>query len=102
MSHGTDHAHEEHHVIPYSTYIHIWLALVLLTSLTIVASTVNVGATMNVVVAMAIATFKSSLVIGWFMHAKYDWPLLRILMFISLATAATIISLMIVDWSQRF
>jgi cytochrome c oxidase subunit IV len=52
------------------TYFTVWAVLMCLTALTAAVSYVNLGA-MSPVVALLIATCKGSLVVLFFMHAKY-------------------------------
>ncbi len=75
-SHTTDNGHvshgnDEHHIIPLKTYFTIFGILIGLTILTVLASKLEFGA-FNAVVAFAIASVKAALVLGFFMHLKYD------------------------------
>ena len=67
-AHGKDHAP---HVLPLKTYILTWVALIVLTILTVAASYFNFG-TWNVVIALLIATTKATIVAAIFMHLRYD------------------------------
>jgi len=64
---------QEHidHIVPPSTYITIIITLLCLTALTVAAAYVDLGI-FNIVVALAIATLKATLVVLFFMHAKYS------------------------------
>lgn len=64
--------HEEHnnHIVSPGIYLTIILTLMVLTALTVAAAYVNLGQ-FNIVVALAIATLKATLVVLFFMHAKY-------------------------------
>ena len=62
--------HHEHIVAP-GTYLAIILTLLVLTGLTVAAAFVNLGR-LNIVVALLIATIKATLVVLFFMHAKYS------------------------------
>jgi cytochrome c oxidase subunit 4 len=62
--------HTEHIVKP-GTYLAIILTLLILTGLTVYAAFVNLGR-FNIVVALGIATIKATLVVLFFMHAKYS------------------------------
>jgi cytochrome c oxidase subunit IV len=62
--------HHEH-IVPPSVYIVIIITLLSLTALTVVAAYVDLGP-FNIVVALVIATVKASLVVLFFMHAKYS------------------------------
>src|SRR5688572_33401084 len=61
----------EPHVLPLSVYWGVFLALVVGTIVTVWTATIDLGA-LNLVVALAIATIKASLVILFFMHVKYS------------------------------
>jgi cytochrome c oxidase subunit 4 len=62
--------HTEHIVKP-GTYLVIITTLLFLTALTVTAAYINLGR-FNIVVALAIATLKATLVVLFFMHAKYS------------------------------
>ncbi len=66
--HGTDHVP---HVLPLTTYLKIFAALLALTAVTVAVSYVNVGA-WNIVIALGVATTKAALVAAVFMHLWYD------------------------------
>lgn len=100
-AHGHDHHDEGNHFVTYTTYIQIWLTLCVLTGLTVVAATLDLGQTSNVVLAMFIATVKAGLVISVFMHVKYDWGFLRAMMFVLFITIAGIIPLYLSDFAWR-
>jgi cytochrome c oxidase subunit 4 len=59
------------HIISPRIYLGIILTLLVLTGATVWAATVELGP-LNIVVALAIATFKATLVILYFMHARYS------------------------------
>jgi cytochrome c oxidase subunit 4 len=62
-------AHETH-VVPVATYVGVFVALLVLTALTVAAAQVDLGP-FNTPVALAIAVGKALLVILFFMHVKY-------------------------------
>jgi cytochrome c oxidase subunit 4 len=80
MSHNHDSnskhdiSHELGHVIPFSVYRNIFIALIVLTVITVAISRVDFGA-MNIVIAMLVASVKAMLVALFFMHLKYEKPL---------------------------
>lgn len=67
-----EHPHENHeHISPMSTYNTVIGALFVLTGLTYAVSFASLGAA-SLAVAMFVALIKASLVVGYFMHLKYD------------------------------
>lgn len=69
-SHSAHGSHEPH-IIPLKTYWTIFAALIGLTIVTVLAARVDFGA-LNTIIAFGIASVKASLVLGYFMHLKYD------------------------------
>jgi len=75
-SHGHAHADDgavHVHIASTQFYVGIFLALVCLTILTVKVSYYDFGEA-NILVAMAIATAKASLVATFFMHLRHDKP----------------------------
>ena len=66
------------HITSYRTYGIILVALLILTALTVTVTWINVGR-FAIAVAIGIACMKSSLVLLYFMHLKFDMMLFRIL-----------------------
>jgi cytochrome c oxidase subunit 4 len=60
------------HVLPFRTYVIVWIALMLLMALTVFLSTIPMGHAMNTAVALFIAAGKATLVLMFFMHLKYE------------------------------
>jgi cytochrome c oxidase subunit IV len=63
---------QEHaeHIVPPGIYAAIITCLLILTLLTVYVATVDLGR-FNIVMALVIATLKATLVVLFFMHAKY-------------------------------
>ncbi len=92
---------EEHaHIVPYKTFAIIWIALLILTGVTIAVAQYDLGA-LNVWVALGIATFKSGLVVAVFMHMKYENLLFKLSLFVALAILALFIGLNFFDVLYR-
>ncbi|MBK8261754.1 MAG: cytochrome C oxidase subunit IV family protein [Nannocystis sp.] len=67
-----EHPHEvHHHVSPVPQYVAVLGALLVLTGVTFLVSFADLGAA-SLTVAMFVAVIKASLVVGYFMHLKYD------------------------------
>ena len=72
-----EHAHGQHHVVPIKIYYAIFAILMVLTAVTVAVAYVDLGA-MNAVVALAIACFKATIVVLYFMHVKYSTRLIKL------------------------
>lgn len=68
---SSSHDNHEIHIIPLKVYFGILATLLFLTVITVAVSRFDFGE-FNTVIAFAIATVKASLVLGYFMHLKYD------------------------------
>lgn len=75
---GSHHSEEGgHHVLPVRTYATIVSLLFVFTVITVLAAFVELGP-LNTPVALAIAIFKATLVVLFFMHVRYNTPLMWI------------------------
>lgn len=95
MSHDHEH-HDEHEQVSYGTYILTWLALLVLTAITVTAAGMSFGK-MSVTVALLIATVKASIVLHIFMHLKYESKLFHTMLWVVLITLAIFIGLTFTD-----
>jgi cytochrome c oxidase subunit 4 len=59
------------HIVPKRTYYLIFALLMVCTAITVGVAFVDLGP-LNTVVALAIAVFKATLVVLFFMHVKYS------------------------------
>lgn len=91
--------HSEHIVSP-KIYIAIFLALILGTSLTTWAAFRNFGR-FNIVIALAIATAKATLVVLFFMHARYGVQRTRLVIVCALFWLAIMLTLTLSDYQTR-
>ena len=90
------------HVSPKSTYYAIFGALMVLTVVTVGAAFLNLGS-LNFPVAMAIATTKATLVILFFMHAKYSSRLTKLWIMTAMYFLFILLALTLTDyWSRGF
>ena len=95
--------HNEHaaeHIVPISVYVIIFVSLMILTVLTVVAASFDLGR-LNVIVALAIAVTKAILVVLYFMHVKYSKRLTRIAIFGGLFWFAIMVVLTLFDYNTR-
>ena len=90
-----------HHGSP-TIYAAVLAALLLLTGLTVSASYVNFGSTsVNVVIALVIASIKASLVALYFMHLRYDKPLNSLIFVGGLFFLGLLLMLTLIDVGSR-
>jgi cytochrome c oxidase subunit IV len=73
MSTETHEPHGVAHIMPMKVLVGVFLALMVLTVMTVAASNQDFGS-YNLLVAIAIAVVKASLVVLYFMHLRYDNP----------------------------
>ncbi len=105
--HAAHGAHEtHHHISSVGQYWMIWVGLMILTIITVLAYYIplwlnlNLGAA-NVIIAMAIATTKASLVCLYFMHLKYDKKFHVVAFLSSLIFLALFLSFTLLDINTR-
>jgi len=67
------------HVVPVKVYLGVFLTLLVMTATTTAVSFVDLGP-WSTVVALAIAMFKATLVVLFFMHMKYSPRLTRLVL----------------------
>jgi cytochrome c oxidase subunit 4 len=90
----------EHHVISWKVYIAVFLALCVLTVLTVAAATVDFGR-LNLIVALGIAITKAALVVLFFMHAWYSPRLTGLVIASSIAFFVILVFLTMTDYVAR-
>ncbi len=66
------------HIVPVKVYVYVFLTLMVMTVVTTAVAFVDLGR-FNVVVALAIAFFKASLVVLFFMHVHYSTKLTKMI-----------------------
>jgi cytochrome c oxidase subunit 4 len=88
------------HIVPPKVYIGIFLSLMVLTAATVGAAYVNLGA-LNIVVALAIATVKATLVVLYFMHARYSPKRTQLVIISAVFWLAIMLALTLSDYSTR-
>lgn len=88
------------HVSPKGMYYGIFGALMVLTAITVGVAFVNLGA-FNFPVAIAIAITKATLVVLFFMHAKYSSTLTKLFVGTSFFFLAILLGLTMTDYLSR-
>jgi cytochrome c oxidase subunit 4 len=91
---------EKNHIIPYRTFLYVLAGLIVLTLTSVALTRIYLG-TLTVLMALLIATFKSSLVLRIFMHLKFESRMFtRMVIFVILVISSVII-LTLLDYLYR-
>lgn len=90
----------ENHIQSYGKLLLVLVGLLCLTVLTVFMSNYDMGP-LNVLIALLIASTKGSLVLLFFMHFKYEGPLLKYSFVATLMALAIIISFIFWDVAYR-
>jgi cytochrome c oxidase subunit 4 len=88
------------HIIPYRTFIGVWLLLLALTAI-LVASSMLFHQLVSVWAMLILTPIKAGLVFFFFMHLKYEKPYLRALVFLTLGLLTMVIGILFFDISYR-
>jgi cytochrome c oxidase subunit 4 len=87
--------------LAYRRYVSIWVALIVLTAITVTTASLNFGRA-GILVVLAIAAIKSTLVLLYFMHLSSEKRLLlKLLVPIAICTLAIFIGLTYTDVLYR-
>jgi cytochrome c oxidase subunit IV len=100
MSDQSEHGATIGHVVPISTYLAVFVALLVGTALTTWVAYIDLGR-WNTVVALTIAVIKMTLVVLFFMHVKYATGLTRIVILAGFFWLAIMITLSLSDELTR-
>jgi cytochrome c oxidase subunit 4 len=91
-----------HHIVPLKINLTTLSVLVALTAITVItAKFVHLGGAGNLILAMAIASVKATIVLGWFMHLKYDGLMNRVIAVCALAFLALFVGFAYIDLFYR-
>ena len=88
------------HIISLKTYIAVFVALIFFTAITVILAQFDFGS-FNIILALLIASFKSSLVLLFFMHLYYDNKINLAFILGSVVFLALFIGLTMIDVTRR-
>lgn len=88
------------HVVPRRTYYAVFLALIVLTGVTVAAAFADLGP-MNTFVALTIACVKATLVVLYFMHARYGDRLVWVMVAFGLLWLVLLVCGVLSDYDSR-
>ena len=97
---GQDVGFHPPHVVPASLFMGVLVGLLFLTIITVAVSRLDFGS-FNMLIAMAIAAVKASLVMTFFMHLKWDTAINNITIISSFLFLALLFIFTIADYSTR-
>lgn len=96
----TTNTEQEHMDIPYTMYVIVWLALVVLTCITVGVSYLEMK-NAAVLLAVMIATVKVLIVLLYFMHVRFDKPIVRYMIVTAIVVYGIFFGLTMSDYWYR-
>lgn len=104
MANAHDDHHDDHHGISHVASTKVLLgtggSLLFLTIVTVLATKVDFGSSMNLALAMFIAVIKATLVVLFFMHLKYDKIFHTVIFMSAVLAAALFVGFTLMDSGQ--
>ena len=91
---------QKSHVLPDSLFIRVWVALLVLTSIT-VAGSVYFPGKIGILIAMIVTPIKAALILMYFMHLKYEKKGFVIMFLVAVGILGTFIGLTFFDYLFR-
>ena len=88
------------HITPIPVYLLVFLALMVLTAVTVFVAFLDLGV-LNDVAAMAIAVFKATLVVLYFMHVRYSTRLSKLVVVAGFLWLVILIGITLSDYFTR-
>jgi cytochrome c oxidase subunit IV len=88
------------HIVPPKIYVAIFLSLMVGTALTVWAAFQNFGP-WNIVIALGIASIKASLVVLYFMHARYSVNRTKLVIICAVFWLGIMLALTLSDYTTR-
>lgn len=95
-----EHSEHSEHIVSPKIYLTIFLALIVGTSLTTWAAFQDFGR-FNIVIALFIATAKATLVVLYFMHARYSPKRTQLVIVCAIFWLAIMLTLTLADYQTR-
>jgi cytochrome c oxidase subunit 4 len=96
--------HSEHHIVSPKIYFVIFAVLMICTILTVIAAEIDLNQYfrgLNIIVALTIAVLKASLVVLFFMHAKYSPKRTQMVIIASVFWLAVMLFMTMSDYVTR-
>ena len=90
----------EHHIMPVKAYVAVVSCLFVFTAITVFAAFVDLG-WVNTPLALTIALFKGTIVVLFFMHVRYNTPLMWVVAGSGFFFLLILLSLTLQDYVSR-
>lgn len=90
--------HAAHAPVAGGVFIRVWVALLVLTAVTVAASVWFPGR-VGIGVAMVVTPIKAALILMWFMHLKYEKPVFKFMFLAAMCILAIVMGLTFFDYS---
>jgi cytochrome c oxidase subunit 4 len=94
------HHDDDQHIVPDGMQVLVWVALLILTALTVAGSVFFPGR-VGIGVALVVTPVKAALILMFFMHLKYEKPVFRWMFLTAAAILAIVMGLTFFDYSNR-
>jgi cytochrome c oxidase subunit 4 len=88
------------HIVKYRIYFYVLLALLVFTSLSVLLTEIELGK-LAIIGALVFASLKSSLVLWYFMHLKYESKILRIMVGLVLFIFVAVVIVTFLDYNYQ-
>ncbi len=89
-----------HRIVPNGVFILVWIALLILTGMTVGASVYFPGRA-GVAVAMIVTPLKAALILMYFMHLKYEKKVFVIMFLAAMGIFGAFLGLTFIDYLLR-
>jgi cytochrome c oxidase subunit 4 len=96
----TNPEHAQHHIVTPLQYTYVFATLLAGTAITVGAAYIDLGV-LNPVIALAIACFKATVVILFFMHVAYQSRLIKITIASGFFIFLVLITMTLTDYLSR-
>ena len=95
-----DHTQEEHRHLGYGVYVVTWLALLMLTGLTVTVAGMQLRG-LSILVALSVASVKATIVVLFFMHLREENKMFKIMFIVSVVVLGIFIGMTFFDILYR-
>ena len=95
-----EHHDDDLHILPDFTQVKVFVALIILTIITVAAS-VKYPGQIGIGVALVVTPLKATLILMYFMHLKFERPVFIYMFMVAISILAVVMGLTILDYQYR-